>query len=119
MSNPRRSATPFALIPLAVLGVLLFLTPLIGLLARTPWSRLGTLLTGPVVREALTLSLISSVLAAVIAVAIGVPLAWILAQGRVPGKGARAGPGDAADGASPGGRGDGPAVCLRPKRPRR
>lgn len=80
MSNPRRSATPFALIPLAVLGVLLFLTPLIGLLARTPWSRLGSLLTGPVVRDALTLSLITSILAAAIAVAIGVPLAWILAR---------------------------------------
>jgi len=86
MSTARNRRTPIVLIPLAVVGVLLFLTPLIGLLARTPWSRLGSLLTGPIVRDALALSLISSILAAIIAVAIGVPMAWILARVDFPGR---------------------------------
>ena len=86
MRAARNRRTPVVLIPLAAFGVLLFLTPLIGLLARTPWSRLGSLLTGPKVRDALALSLISSILAAAIAVAIGVPMAWILARAEFPGR---------------------------------
>jgi molybdate transport system permease protein len=74
------------LVPFAVVGVLLFLLPLIGLLARTPWSRLGSLLSGPVVIEALRLSAVSSVAAALIAVAVGVPIAWILARLDFPGR---------------------------------
>ena len=86
MSNHRAPRPPLALIPFAVAGVLLFLLPLIGLLARTPWSGLGSLLTGPVVTEALRLSLISSVAAALIAVALGVPIAWVLARLDFPGR---------------------------------
>jgi molybdate transport system permease protein len=86
VSNRRTPRPPLVLIPLAVAGVLLFLLPLIGLVARTPWSRLGSLLTGSVVTEALRLSLISSVTAALIAVVIGVPVAWILARLDFPGR---------------------------------
>lgn len=86
MTNHRSPRPPLVLIPFAVVGALLFLLPLIGLLARTPWSRLGSLLTGPVVTEALRLSLISSAAAAVIAVVIGVPVAWILARLDFPGR---------------------------------
>lgn len=66
--------------PLAAAGLLLFLIPLAGLLARTPWSRLGSVITGPVVADALRLSLISSVAAAAASAAFGVPLAWVLAR---------------------------------------
>jgi len=82
----RTSRPPLALIPFAVVGVAIFLIPLIGMLSRTPWSRLGSLLTGPIVTEALRLSLITSISAAVIAVLIGVPLAWILARVDFPGR---------------------------------
>ena len=80
------SRPPAALLLPAILGFVLFLTPLLGLLARTPWSRLGSLLTGPVVIEALKLSVITSVAAAAISVALGVPLAWVLARVDFPGR---------------------------------
>ena len=65
---------------LAAAGLLLVVIPLAGLLARVPWSRLGTLVTAPVVVDALRLSLISSVAAAALSAALGLPLAWILAR---------------------------------------
>ncbi|MFH2073424.1 MAG: ABC transporter permease [Actinomycetota bacterium] len=86
MTRGRSPRPPSALIPFAVFGVLLFSVPLIGLLVRAPWSRLGSVLSGPVVTQALRLSLISSVAAALIAAAIGVPMAWILARVEFPGR---------------------------------
>jgi len=86
MTRRRRPRPPAVLVPFAIAGVLLFLIPLIGLLARTPWSRLVPILKGPMVTEALRLSLISSVVAALVAVTIGVPLAWILARVDFPGR---------------------------------
>lgn len=82
----RRSRPPAALVPFAAIGLALFLTPLVGLLSRTPWSRLGSILSAPIVTEALRLSLLSSTGAALIAVLIGVPLAWILARVEFPGR---------------------------------
>ena len=75
-----RSRAPIALVVLAVLGVTFFLIPLIGLLARTPWSDLGELLTGDVVVDSLALSAVASTAAVVISAVIGVPLAWVLAR---------------------------------------
>jgi molybdate transport system permease protein len=69
-----------ALIVLAALGVAFFVIPLIGLLARTPWSDLGELLTGDVVVDALVISAVASIAAVAISVVIGVPLAWMLAR---------------------------------------
>jgi len=77
---------PVLLIVPAVIGAGLFVLPLIGLLGRVPYTRLGTLLTGDVAGEALRLSLISSVAAAGLSALLGVPLAWVLARTDVPGK---------------------------------
>ena len=53
-------------IRLVALGALAFIaTPLLSLLWRVPWSRLFDLLTRDVVTDALLLSLISSIAAAV------------------------------------------------------
>jgi molybdate transport system permease protein len=57
-----------------------FVVPLIGLLARTPWSDLPRLLTGAVVADALRLSLVTSLAATAIAALVGVPLAWLIAR---------------------------------------
>ena len=86
--RPRRRVIhpPRGLALLAALGLALFAVPLCGLAARAPWSRLGSLITSRVVVDALRLSLISSVAAAAIAVALGVPLAWILARLEFPGR---------------------------------
>ncbi|TEX50443.1 MAG: molybdenum ABC transporter permease subunit [Actinomycetales bacterium mxb001] len=80
-----RRATPLPIGILATVGVAFLAIPLLGLLLRTPWSRLPELLTSPVATEALRLSLICSLAATAIAVLVGVPLAWVLAQSRLPG----------------------------------
>ena len=71
---------------LASIGLLLFVLPLVGLLARTPWTRLVGLLSGEVVTDALRLSLVTSLAATVVSGLIGVPLAWVIARVPFPGR---------------------------------
>jgi molybdate transport system permease protein len=82
----RRSRPPLLLIVLAVLGVAVFAVPLVGLLARTPWRDLPSLLSSDIVVDALKLSAVSSLSATAIAAVIGVPLAWLLARVEFPGR---------------------------------
>ena len=77
---------PVALVILAAIGVAWFVVPLIGILVRTPWSELSSLLTDEVALDALRLSLIVSVLTTLIAAIVGVPLAWMLARTEFPGR---------------------------------
>lgn len=80
---PRRRPplkAPWPLLALAIIGTALFVLPLVGLLARTPWSGLGSILSQQVVLDALRLSMITSTAAAVLAVLLGVPIAWVLAR---------------------------------------
>ena len=86
MSRQRRRVTPIPMGVLAGVAVAFLLIPLLGLLLNTPWSRLDSLLTSPAALEALRLSLICSLSATAIAVLIGVPLAWVLARARIPGR---------------------------------
>jgi len=64
----------------ALLVVALVAAPVISLLWRVPWSRMSSLLTEEVVTDAISLSLISSVLAAVVALTLGVPVALLLSR---------------------------------------
>lgn len=85
--GPRRARrSPAALVVLGCLGLAFFVVPLAGLLARTPWSALPGLLAGEMVADALRLSLIVSVLSTVVSLVLGVPLAWMLARTRFPGR---------------------------------
>jgi len=77
---------PLLLVLLAALGVLIFALPLIGLLARTPWGELPSLLSSDIVIDALKLSAVSSVAATAISAIVGVPLAWLLARVEFPGR---------------------------------
>ncbi len=86
MSRRIRRQAPWQLVVLGGLGAMLFVLPLIGLLSRTPWSRLGELIVSDVVVDALKLSLFTSVVAAFIALVLGVPLAWLLARTEFPGR---------------------------------
>jgi len=79
------SRPPIVLAVLASIGLLLFVLPLVGLLVRTPWTRLVDLLSGEVVTDALRLSLVTSLAATAVSGLIGVPLAWVVA--RVPFRG--------------------------------
>jgi molybdate transport system permease protein len=64
-----------AAVALAFLGL-----PLVGLLARAPWTDLDTLLSQPAVTDALRLSLVCSFGSLGLALVLGVPLAWLLAR---------------------------------------
>ena len=87
MTDVRRSQqAPLGLLVPAVLAGALVLLPLAGLLQRAPWGDLWALLSTPTVREALRLSLVTSVAATAIASALGIPLAWVLARVEFPGK---------------------------------
>lgn len=84
--TPARPRPPAWIVVLGALGLAVFVVPLAGLVAQTPWSDLYTLLSRPLVVDALRLSLISSVAATVLAVVLGVPLAWLLARVDFPGR---------------------------------
>lgn len=60
--------------------------PLVGLVLRAPWTRAGEILASPAARRALWTSAQVSLLALLLAVVLGVPLAWLLARYRFPGR---------------------------------
>jgi molybdate transport system permease protein len=64
----------------------LVVVPLIGLLQRASWSTLGKDLSGRDALIALRLSLETSLGALGLSIVLGVPLAWILARRRFPGR---------------------------------
>lgn len=74
----------WALVPAGV-GVLLIALPVLGLVLRVPWSGLPALLGSEASLAALGLSLRTSAAATLLAVVLGVPLALVLAWGRLPG----------------------------------
>jgi molybdate transport system permease protein len=80
------SRPPAVLVVLGGLGLAVFLIPLAGLVARTPWSRLGEILSSPVVTDALWLSMISSLAATALSGVVGIPLAWLIARVDFPGR---------------------------------
>jgi molybdate transport system permease protein len=70
----------------AAVGALFLLVPLIALAWRAPWSSLLGELGDRDVREALRLSLVSSVAATALSAAMGIPLAWVLARAEFRGR---------------------------------
>ena len=87
--RPRPRRRPSLLVVLgapAAIALAFLLLPLIGLLVRAPWRGLPQLLADPSVRQALRLSLMSATLATVFSLMVGVPLAWVLARRRFPGR---------------------------------
>jgi molybdate transport system permease protein len=65
---------------------LLFVLPMIGLLVRAPWSRIGDVLDDPVTLDALRLSLVVSFAALALSFIVAMPLAWLLARNEFPGR---------------------------------
>ncbi len=90
-SGARRTARdlpPWPVALLAGIGVVLFALPLVGLVARAPWTGLWTHLSSRFVVDAAVLSVVSSIAAAAVAALVGVPLAWVLARVSFPGRSA-------------------------------
>ncbi|WP_462187799.1 molybdate ABC transporter permease subunit, partial [Frankia sp. CcWB2] len=73
------------LVPAGIAGLFLLL-PLVGLLVRAPWSALPDLLTETAVRQALLLSVETATATTALSLLFGVPLAWLLARTRFPGR---------------------------------
>lgn len=71
---------------LAFVAVAFLALPVVALLVRAPWSEVGTTLSDPGLRTALRLSLVTSLAATVLAALVGLPLAWVLARHRFPGR---------------------------------
>ncbi|WP_260729754.1 ABC transporter permease [Dactylosporangium roseum] len=83
--SPGRRAPAALLLP-ATLGLLFLILPLAGLLVRAPWTTLPQRLAQPGVLTALRLSLQCATLATLLCLALGVPLAWLLARVDFPGR---------------------------------
>jgi len=81
-----RQRPPVVVALAAVVAVLFFALPLIGLLRRIEWRSLWSDLTSDAALDALRLSIVCSVGATVLALVFGVPLAWVLARTRFPGR---------------------------------
>jgi molybdate transport system permease protein len=88
----RRSAdgiaerVPVVPVMVASVAVLLFALPLLGLVWRAPWSSAWREISAQPARDALRLSLLTSCAATVVAILLGVPLAWVQARIDYPGK---------------------------------
>jgi len=87
LPRPDRRHRPAAAGPVPVLlavpaglALLVLLLPLAGLLIRAPWTEAGAVLTSPQALQALQLSLVTASLATLVVLALGVPLAWLLAR---------------------------------------
>lgn len=84
MQSPSRADTganapALALAP-AVLGVALLILPLVALVSRASWSTLWEDITSETARQALALSLGTGLAATALCVALGVPLALVMAR---------------------------------------
>ena len=75
-----RRRPPAALVVPAVAGAAFLVLPLVGLLARAPWTDLRSLLSSAVVADALRLSVLCATLATALSALLGIPLAWVLAR---------------------------------------
>ena len=82
----RRDRPPWLLVPFAALAIAFLVVPFGALLQRAPWSDLADEVRRPLVTDALRLSLVSAFSATALSVLLGVPLAWVLARGRFPGR---------------------------------
>lgn len=78
---------PLVLVLPAICGLAFLLLPLAGLLLRAPWRGLPARLFSAEVGQALRLSLVCASSATVICLVLGIPLAWLLARGEIPGLG--------------------------------
>ena len=79
-------SVPVPLLVPALIAMGFLVLPLAGLLIRAPWGRIGAALSGSDATQALVLSLWTATASTAISLAIGVPLAWVLARSRIPGR---------------------------------
>lgn len=77
----KRKRLDFLTLSLATIGGLVLVLPLAALFTKVPWPSLLGRLSNANAMAAIRLSLWSSVLATIVCIILGVPLAWVLARG--------------------------------------
>jgi molybdate transport system permease protein len=82
-----RERLPWPALVLAIIAIAFFALPFLGLLWRAPWGDVWSILTSESALTALRLSLWCSFWATLASLVLGVPLAWLLARVRFPGRG--------------------------------
>jgi molybdate transport system permease protein len=86
MRRVRAERPPVVVLVGAAAAVAFFAIPLVGLLWRAPWSEAWDVLGTDAARDALRLSLLTSLAATGIALVLGMPLAWVQARFAYPGR---------------------------------
>ena len=81
-----RTRIPPLLWILAIVGAVFVALPLVALLIRAPWGDLGPALAGVGASTAFRLSIVVSLAATALSILLGVPIAWVLARSRLPGR---------------------------------
>ena len=64
----------------ALCSALFVVVPIVSIFLRAPWSEFGSLLTQKSTREALLISVQTSLISALVVTIFGVPLAWVFAR---------------------------------------
>lgn len=77
---------PLVVLAAALAGLVILLVPLVALVQKVPWRDVGDLLTDPIVATAARISALVSLSALLLSLALGTPLAWLLARHRFPGR---------------------------------
>ena len=80
MARSTLGRPPLVLVLPAALAAVLLVVPLVTLVADTPWADLPDQLADPRVRDALWLTTATSLATVVACLALGTPLAWLLAR---------------------------------------
>ena len=83
----KQGRAPVALLLPSLVGLAFLVLPVVGLLVRTPWSRLSQDISSTDTWTALRLSLECATAATGVSLVLGVPLAWLLARTTMPGRG--------------------------------
>lgn len=85
MRARRTARAPWFLVVPGAVALAFLIIPLIALLIEAPWGSFSAIVSSPEAREALRLSVITSLTATALAALLGVPLAWLLAREVLPG----------------------------------
>lgn len=86
-TRARSTRVPWPLLVLGGLAFAFLTLPLLAIVLRAPWGSLVTVLGDGPVLEALWLSLRTAAATTAVGLVVGVPLAWLLARGALPGSG--------------------------------
>ena len=86
--HAKARSLPIPAMALAIIAVAFFALPFVGLLWRAPWRDAWPLLRSSDAIDALKLSIACSLWSTGLSIVFGVPLAWLLARVRFPGRSA-------------------------------